>query len=86
MLFGILVGVTVLSPFQSAMMVTGDINVNTNVELARMANYVTKQTDIVYRAALQVIKEKHAEKVDLSAYFSLLMYFTRHTVMKNDFP
>ena len=86
MLFCILVVVTVLSPFQSVMMVTGDIHVDTSVELARMANYVTQQMDIVHWAALQVIKGKHAEKVDISAYFSLLMYFTRHTVMKNDFP
>ena len=73
MLFGILVGVTVLSPFQSAMMVTGDIIVNTNVELARMVNYVTKQMDIVYRAALQVIKGKHAEKVVLISHYKCFL-------------
>ena len=69
MLFGIFVGVTVLSPFQSAIMVIGGIDVVSSVELARMAYYVTKQMDIVHRAALQVIEGKHAEKVVLISHY-----------------
>ena len=52
---------------------TGDINVDTGVALARMANYVTRQMDIVHWAAFKVIKGKHAEKVTLTSHYKCIL-------------